>query len=187
MSTTYRFRPCLESLDDRTPPSSIPVAPPGGGLGYWEHYYGSYWLPLSGQISGTWISPGATPDTGATQNLNGAGKISPLGDVQATGTLTAPGFVQNGRASGQFTISDSKGSVTIHLVGASLQPGFSSMPTKFYFSIVGGTGAYARAWGGGQATLTEIPGSTPPQGPPGTMTPDHVIAPSFTLTLHPNI
>jgi len=185
MNASYRFQPRLESLDERTSPSSLPMSPPAG-LAYWEQYYGSNWLPLSGELSGTWMAPGATGDAGQTQSLNGMGNIAPLGNASATGTLTAPGNIAQGRATGLITISDSKGSVTIHLVGASLQPGFSPMPSKFYYSIVGGTGAYAKAWGGGQATLTELPGKSPPQGPPGTATPDYIVEPSFTLTLKPN-
>jgi hypothetical protein len=188
MNTSNRFRPQLEALDERTPPSSLPLGPSAPmGLTYWKQYFGANWLPLAGQVSGTWITPGAQSDAGTTQFLTGNGTVSPLGSVQATGTLTAPGFIESGRATGQFTFTDAKGSVTIHLVGANPQPGFSPMPTKFYYSIIGGTGSYAKAWGGGIATLAEVPGKVPPQGPSGTMTPDHIVAATFTLTLQPNV
>ena len=51
---------------------------------------------------------------------------------------------------------------------------------SFRYRIVGGTGAYAGAWGEGDAVLQER-GEQRPVEHRGTMHPDFIIAPSFTL------
>jgi hypothetical protein len=186
MNSSLRFQPRVESLEDRLPPSAAPlppVLPPGPAAGH--IFPGLHRLPLNGQIIGNWAPMHSLPDTGLLQSLDGSGKVTPLSDdVHLTGQLTMPGFTLSGRATGEIKLSDAKGSVTIKLVGAMPQPGFSGPPTKFYYSIEGGTGKYAHAWGGGIVNFQEWPGGgiVPPPRAMGPMI--LPVAPHFTFTLH---
>jgi hypothetical protein len=184
MDPAFQFKPCLQTLEERAPLSSLAAAP--AGATDWRSYYGQHWLPLSGQVSGTWNELLATPDAGPWQQLSGTGTVTPPGSVQASGSIHGPGFIANGLATGEMTFTDSQGSVTIRLEAARREPGFGGIPVKFYYAIEGGTGAYAKAWGGGIAYLTEQPSIVPPPAPPGSGRPDFIIPGTFTLKLIPN-
>src|SRR5262249_17471819 len=60
------------------------------------------------------------------------------------------------------------------LVGHQPQPGFSPPPSTLDYTITGGTGAYAGAWGTGVAILTEMP-------------PGHTNSGQFTMTFKGSI
>jgi hypothetical protein len=161
----------VERLDDRTLPS---VSPWPGWLsaGHWdgqppwaEHIHqqaAHHHLALQGAIAGTYTTVPTIPDTGMTQQLDGAGNVKPLGAVTAMGTIHMPGFIREGRATGTLTLTNAHGSVTLQLTGP-LQPGFSPPPSTFHYQIVSGTGAYAGATGKGTITFAEMPAdaSTP--------------------------
>jgi hypothetical protein len=141
-------------------------------------------LALVGTIQGTWSREFTNPDVGGAQALQGSGTIRPMGMVQAGGALHTPGFVARGHTTGPLTLSNAQGSVTLELVGTMSQRGFTGPPSSLRYTIVAGTGQYAKASGSGRAELQERPETGPPRGPLGTMSPDYLIAPSFTLTLH---
>ncbi len=166
MKTTHSFRPAVETLEARSLPSTLHAA--------------SQALHLSGQIQGTWHRQPTLPDTGTLQVFSGNGSIQPLGQVQATGSLRAPGFVATGHTTGSFTLTAGPGSVTVQLVGPK-QRGFSQPPASFTYTIVSGTGSFAGASGSGKASFHE---SAPrmPHCPPGTFCPLFIVAASFTLT-----
>jgi hypothetical protein len=129
---------------------------------------------LIGQVSGTW----SAQDTagGTTQTLSGMGSVTPMGSVSATGTLNISGATANGT----FVLTNSKGSITVHLSGQAPMP--DSVPATLTYTIIGGTGAYAGDSGVGVAHLRERPEYRPPPPPPGQVGPDYIIAASFTLT-----
>jgi hypothetical protein len=141
-------------------------------------------LTLDGTIEGTWSRVSTNPDVGGAQALQGSGTLRHMGMVQASGTLHTPGFIARGHTTGSLILSNALGSVTLKLVGAMPQPGSSSPPASLRYTIVDGTGQYAKASGSGKASLQERPETGPPRGPIGTFSPDYMIAPSFTLTLH---
>jgi hypothetical protein len=184
MKRTRRSPPGVESLEGRTLLSAVGaplahepalIANPASGRR----------LVLDGTLQGTWSNVLANPDLGGSQTLRGDGSARPLGPVQATGTLRTPGFVASGRTTGCLILTTARGSVTLRLVGTMPQPGFSSPPASMRYTVVKGTGQYAQATGSGTVLLQERPLQGPPPGPPGTLSPDYLIAPSFTLTFTP--
>jgi hypothetical protein len=184
MKRTRRNRPVLEALEGKRLLSGLA----GGSPPHASALVASTALPrhltLDGTIEGTWSREFTNPDVGGAQTLQGSGTLRGLGLVQSSGTLHTPGFVARGHTTGSLTLSNAQGSVTLQLVGTMVQPGFSAPPSSLRYTIVQGTGQYSMASGSGTATLQERPQQGPPRGPVGTMSPDYLIAPSFTLTLH---
>jgi hypothetical protein len=182
MKKSHSYRPQLEVLEGRELPSTarvivlpfIPAPTP-------HHNTAHHVVHLHGQIFGIWSTQPTLPDTGTTQLLHGGGMVSPLGQVQASGTLHTPGFVATGHTTGMLTLRSGKNSVTLSLIGPT-QPGFSRPPSSLHFSVVSGTGAYAGATGSGTAHFREVMAQMP-HCPPGALCPLFIIAPSFTLTL----
>ena len=58
------------------------------------------------------------------------------------GELLTPGNILNGRTTGTLTVFTARGTLTLS-VTSPLQKGFSPLNTRLYFTITGGTGAYA--------------------------------------------
>jgi hypothetical protein len=186
MSTRRPFRPQVEGLESRTVLSTLPpLSPPAGAAAVLQghHHHGHHQhLSLHGEVTGAWLVQPRVADAGTTQELTGSGNVRPLGAVQVSGSLLGPGFIAQGFTTATLTLSGAHGSITVQLVGAQAQPGFSAPPHAFRYTIVGGTGAYAGATGGGTARLEEMPAYQ--VGPPGSMTPIH--APTFTLAFGPD-
>ena len=137
-------------------------------------------VALNGEVGGKFFLAPGIPDLGLTQTFTGSGTVSPLGKVSASGKITSPGFVAEGRATGSFILSNKAGSVTIKLTGP-LQLGFSAPPRNFTFTIVAATGQYAGDTDTGTATLIEVEAAgvspTPTSGLP------IIVGPIFGLTL----
>jgi hypothetical protein len=176
MSKANRWQPRLEVLEDRTPPASLSLTAPLAPLGVVRQGPHSHRLRLKGQLGGFWSTEHTLPDIGAHQSLTGSGTVQPLGLTQAIGSLQMPGFVVSGRAHGTLTLSGARGTIALDLVSDPMQ-GFGSVPTRWTYTITGGTGKYAGATETGKATLREV---TPPPCPPGLYCAQ--IAPHFTLT-----
>jgi hypothetical protein len=161
--TTISFRPELELLEGRAMLSAGSVLSPPlltvtallAQQSPQQHY-----LALVGEIKGTWTRIRTLPDVGQSQSLMGSGRVRPLGEVQAEGTLHAPGFIREGHTTGTLTLTNSRGSITLQLVSRQPQPGFSPPARSYDYTITGGTGAYAGATGSGRATLQESPDGT---------------------------
>jgi hypothetical protein len=165
MERKRRSRPVVESLEDKWLLNAAGASVVAAARAV--HKAGQAPLSLSGTVQGTWMRVFTIPDTGGTQNLSGSGKVPPVGSVQASGTLHTPGFIARGRTTGTLTLSNSHGSITLNLVGAMDQPGFSAPPASFNFTVAGGTGQFAHATGTGTASFQENTSS-------------------FSLTLHPS-
>ena len=159
MWTARSFRPRLEVLEDRLPPSDMspaaapPEPPAQSSAASTSHHY-----DLSGEVSGTFTTQISSSDGGTFQTMNGTGTISPLGSVQVSGRLHTPGS-QGGYTQGTLNLTNSQGSVTVWLISTQAQPAFSGAATQYRFMITNATGAYTRATGSGTATLQETGGT----------------------------
>ncbi len=185
------FRPRVEPLEERAVPAFVPIHHPVA-----PHVHHAARTPvhraaatpatpaiaLAGQVSGVWSQQMTPPDTGTSQSLSGAGSVTPLGVVQASGTLHTPGFIISGYTTGTLVLVGAQGSVTLQLKGASPQPGFSPPANVLNYTIVGGTGAYAGDTGSGVAHLQETTAPQPQPGSTGTLLPQVVASGTFTLT-----
>jgi hypothetical protein len=96
-------------------------------------------------------------DVGASYDLTGTGSAGTLGAVTITGSVSLPGFIANGSASGTLTLTSDNpsaaggGSVTLDVTGPK---GGSGFPSKLTYTISGGTGAFATATGTGSIAVT---------------------------------
>lgn len=141
---------------------------------------GTKTITLSGEVRGTWTQRPQAPDVGGAYDLSGNGTVSPLGPVQAAGSLHSPGMIAHGQTTGTFTLTSPKGTLTLALSGPA-QPGFSAPPTSLTFTVTGGTGTYTGEHGTGTAQLTMTP-QRRPATVPGRMTPHFIVAAMFALT-----
>jgi hypothetical protein len=181
MTKANRWRPQLEALEDRFPPTNLFLGVPGhlASVGQRGRQH-SHHLTLKGQVSGVWSASQVVPDAGSDQSLTGSGSVQPLGAVGASADLQLPGFVALGQAQGRLTLANTHGSITLALVGPP-QQGFGGPPASLTYTITGGTGKYAGASGAGRAALQEAPAR--PACPPGTIVCTRLaLAPRFTLT-----
>jgi hypothetical protein len=171
----FRFRPECESLEAVTLLSAAPVAADVHAM--------ALHLNLKGTAVGTVTTPVSIPDTGQQYVLSkGAGTIAPLGSVTVNGSVRSTGFIAQGRARGVVTLADSKGSVTVALIGP-LQKGFASLPTTFGYVIIRGTGSFQGATGRGVATLHFFTAVTDPLPcPPNAMCAPLGVGRHFNLT-----
>jgi hypothetical protein len=137
-------------------------------------------MALNGTLTGSFTNWPSTQATGPSllTILKGAGIVSPLGNVAASGSVTAPVTQSPTKIGpqGTVTLTNSQGSLTVQL---SIPVGqvYTRLSMHFDFSIVKGTGAFAGAAGKGTADLALIP-----QG--GPITSNGISQGSFTLTLH---
>ncbi len=121
-------------------------------------------LPLDGTIKGTYKLAPTLPDIGATYVFNGSGHAGAMGTVTAAGTVTLPGFIATGHATGTLKLTRvsasaaHSGSVTLKLTGPT-EAGFGPFPTDLAYVITAGTGAFAGATGSGIIAITLVPGS----------------------------
>lgn len=150
-----------------------PPAPPRGARGHADT------IRLVGQVAGTYTQLPSVPDAGGSYRLSGNGTVAPLGTVRAEGTLHTPGFIAHGTTTGDLTLSNPKGTLTLNLTGPQ-QRGLSDAPTTLRFVVSGGTGAYLGKTGAGVAHLTMTPAKRPPSVP-GQRTPHYMVAAQFTL------
>ena len=106
--------------------------------------------PFSGPftLTGRYGVPGHPHDVGATFEFKGGGTAASLGTVTMAGSISLPGLVLGGRATGQITITNSNGTVTLALRGRR-EAAFGPMPASVAYTITGGTGSYAGANGAG--------------------------------------
>jgi hypothetical protein len=113
--------------------------------------------PLVGafNVAGTYshpIGPGFNPDAGNTYSFTGSGRKRSLGSFTMAGDLHGIGFIQSGRFRGYVTLTSSQGTIDLRLLGPEQAPG--PLPETLSFKIVGGTGAYALAYGKGAIAVS---------------------------------
>ena len=164
----------LEELGARILPSATPLPSINpGGPAIFPPVPPPYHHTLGGGGYGQYSADAVTSGAGPQYNLQGTAEVRGMGKVDVSGNLHGVGFIQQGRAGGELTFSNSHGSVTVELQGPP-QPGFSPLPQRFSYTVVSGTGAYEHLSGHGSLTLTlHAQPTTGATGPHGT----------FTLTL----
>jgi hypothetical protein len=164
----------LEELDARTLPSA-PVAPistpadittpviiePPVTPPHHNH-------KLHGTATGNYVGSSLIVDAGISDTLTGTAELgAKRGEFTVSGSVNGVGLIAQGEAMGQLVFTNANGSITISLTGPE-QKAFSPLPTKFEYTITGGTGKYANLTGHGKLTLTTFPAPTafglPPQG-----------------------
>src|SRR4051812_43295147 len=141
----------VEDLESRTVPSASLLRPVFGAalVSHAAHDIG-----LPGAIHGTLTAQPGIPDTGAHYAVSGSGWLLGLGQVSVTGSLQGTGFIAQGHASGQLTLTNSKGTVTVDLVGPT-QQSFAPLPHVFHFTVSGGTGAYQNLHASGDVVFLQ--------------------------------
>jgi len=114
-------------------------------------------ISLAGTITGTYTLAPVTPVIGQTYVFTGSGNASDLGAVTANASITLPGFIAVGHATGTMTLSNANGSVTLRLAGP-LQPTIGAFPTTLSYAIIGATGAYVGDTADGTIKVMLTPG-----------------------------
>ena len=109
--------------------------------------------PLVGafNVAGKYSHPLGNPDTGSAYNFTGTGKTALLGSFTMTGQIHPPGFIQSARATGTFTLTNSKGTIRLSVKGP--QQGAGVIPPFVSYTILRGTGSYANSSGKGIITI----------------------------------
>jgi hypothetical protein len=150
-------------------------------------------LALSGDVTGTYTSKEANPDTGTEYKITAHGVVTPVGAAVVTGSFHTLGFILNGIETGKLTLKGSKGKVYLQLTESivpiaakssdplpgGVNPGGPMIPAStpslesepivlvytFNYRITGGTGRYAHDKGTGVVHVTTTPNLITPKGP----------------------
>ncbi len=160
MPSLRRFHPAVETIESRALPSAA----------------------LAGTLSGTFTTPASDPDVGQSTQLSGQGTITPLGLVNAVGVVEGVGFIAHGHATGAISLSGTDGSVTLELSGPAQREG-AKLPVSFHYTVASETGTYPTVPTAGNVQLTFHAAKGPKAAGAGQMTPNFIIAPSFTVRL----
>lgn len=103
-------------------------------------------LLLTGEVRGTaWVRRGI-PDVGTLYMLSGAGRVSPLGQVNAQGFIQTTSLT--GQPLGTVTLSNRFGAVQLRVTGRPPTAGMTA-PEVFTFEVTRATGQFARLAGTG--------------------------------------
>jgi hypothetical protein len=163
--------PRVEELESRAVPSTIPFLPTGASGMLGAHAQGNHAPVLAGVLTGSYAPSPRVPDAGLHYNLHGTGMVSGMGHVSLSGWIQSTGYIAAGHARGELVLSNAHGTLTLQLEGT-LQPGFASLPTHFYFNVVKGTGAYAHELAGGTIDFHYAPRAVPMHLLPGQPPPE---------------
>lgn len=125
--------------------------------------------PLCGHGQGTYTGNISFPDTGVNNTLQGTAKLARLGDVTVAGSVHGVGFIASGHATGTLTFTNGQGSVTLDLLGPE-QPGFSSLPKEWKYTVTGATGDYQNLMGQQGSLKLTFQADTSATSPQGTFT-----------------
>ena len=110
-------------------------------------------LVIHGSVHGTVAHPAGIPDTGASANFKGAGKVHGLGSAKVTGTIHGTGFIGTGHVQGTMTLATGKGSVTLQFTGPTVGGNTAPSSGTYSYSVVKGTAAFRHDYGSGTVNL----------------------------------
>jgi hypothetical protein len=107
----------------------------------------------------------SNPDLGTTYFFLATTNVPGVGLMGVTGSITTPGFVATGHATGTLTILSAKGSIAMSVTGPA-QPGFSPLPSQLGFTVTSATGFFRFVHGSGTVTINLHPaiGNTATRG-----------------------
>ena len=108
-------------------------------------------VSVKGTLTGTYTTPLGNPDA-RSYVFTGTGTAGALGAADLGGSITPPGFIRTAPATGELTLTNATGSVTLDVTGKT-QPGGSPLPQKLAYVVTGGTGAFANAGGKGSISV----------------------------------
>lgn len=143
----------LEELGARILPSATLVDPPPAATALASPSCVAVHI-LDGHGHGRYTSDAVQSGAGIEYRLSGHADLAGLGQVKMTGSVHSVGFIQKGRAGGTLTFTNTHGSVTVELQGPE-QAGFSPLPERFRYHVVGGSGAYAHLSDSGTLALSQ--------------------------------
>lgn len=179
----------VEELDGRILLSGVTHSPQVLGPSLSSQASAAPVVQLNGSIFGQYTTGQTVPDTGTNYNLFATGKVGTLGKIAVSGSLTTPGYVITGRAGGTVTLSNTKGSITLRLVGP-VENGFGALPQHFLFTVDHGTGAYSHFQTSGTIDLKLVPARVPVMMPLADHGPATMPLPgrgTFSLTIHETV
>ena len=113
-------------------------------------------VSVKGTLTGTYTTPLGNPDA-RSYVFTGSGTAGAMGSITLDGTITPPGFILSAPASGEFTLTNANGTITLDLAGKP-QPGGSPLPQKMSYTVSSGTGTFENA--GGKGTISIAVDST---------------------------
>ncbi len=153
MSRRFRMTPVLEGMESRL----VPSAGLGNLAAAQVHALHSTPKPsVAGVLRGHYITELNHPliaDLPLTFDLNGGGRVGPLGQVQLSGKLYVGGFKPPGSPdTGTLTLTNAKGSITLNVSGT-IHTGEEGGVSALKVIVAGGTGAYANTRGLGMGVL----------------------------------
>jgi len=156
----HALRPSLESCESRALLSGGPVSAqvPVGVIGPNIHF-----IQLDGALHGHYHVHNGLPDTGASLDLSGTGRVHGFGHAFITGHIQGIGFIAQGHAQGTLFLSGVKGTLTLQLTGPDQKNGPNGDPNimanVFTYQVTGGTGAYTNDTDSGTVVLGRSPGT----------------------------
>jgi len=118
-------------------------------------------LPLNGTFQGQFVSVDKIPDVGSTFTATGTGHIRRHGAFALNGKIHTIGFIQFGPVHGTVVLKGTLGTITLELTALGRGSDALGLPTKFSYSVVGGTGQYTNVVDIGKATLTTVVSKVP--------------------------
>ncbi|MDB5354258.1 MAG: hypothetical protein JWN24_711 [Phycisphaerales bacterium] len=108
-------------------------------------------VSVKGTFTGSYTTPLGNPDA-RNYVFTGTGTAGALGAADLSGSITPPGFIRTAPATGELTLTNASGSVTLECTGKT-QSGGSPLPQKMTYIVTNGTGAYANAGGKGSIAI----------------------------------
>lgn len=122
---------------------------------------------ITGSGDGTATATSSNPDAGKNVAFQGVFRGSPVTVGTYQGRIQLPGFIRNGRETGNMNIVGRQGSLALQLVGSQPVPGpdLVAGTHEFVWVITGATGAYQGLQGSGTVTFTFVPVPTPSPNP----------------------
>jgi hypothetical protein len=145
----------IHELGVRVVPSAAGVAPVVAGVIATASLSNH---PLHGSGTGTYHTPKITIDAGTSFSVTGRANLGALGSFTVAGEVHGVGMIAEGRAMGDLVLSDSRGTITLHLHGP-IQEAFEPVPHSLVYTVAKGTGAFQHLSGYGslEIQLTPIP------------------------------
>lgn len=143
-------QPLLAAPAAMSPPAPTVVTPPAASSSH----------PLAGSGSGSYVCTLKYADTPSGFHFTGSANLRGMGAVSIQIDAYAVGFKTKGSASGQITLSNAKGTVTLEITGP-IQSRLSKLPEWFRYKVVSATGAYSKMTDHGTLRLSRFADRSP--------------------------